>query len=72
MDLASLFGRRFWIWWSIALVGAALLLWFIPAVLSASQPAPVHTELVVLSPCAADMATGPNYGARQPVSYCQR
>ncbi len=71
MDLASLFGRRFWIWWSIVLVGAAFLLWFVPAVLRAGQPAPVHAELVVLSPCATDTAMGLNYGAREPVSYCR-
>lgn len=72
MHLATLIGRRFWIWSAIVAICAAFLLWFVPAVLRANQPAPVHTELVVLSPCAQDVAEGPNYGARQPISYCQR
>ncbi len=72
MHLATLFGRRFWIGLAMVASGAAVLLWFVPAVLRANQPAPVHTDLVVLGPCAEDVSMGPNYGARQPISYCQR
>ncbi|MFN8101355.1 MAG: hypothetical protein U0Q20_07115 [Mycobacterium sp.] len=72
MHLATLSGRRFRIWWAVLLTATAFLLWFIPAVLRAGQPAPAHAELVVLSPCAADTAMGPNYGSREPVSYCRR
>lgn len=65
-------GRRFWVWLSVFIAGIAFLLWFVPAVMRAHQSAPVHGDVVVLSPCAQDPVIVPAYGTRTPVSYCHQ
>jgi hypothetical protein len=71
MNLDNPSTRRFCAYALMVVAMVGLLCWFIPAVTNADQKAPVHTDAGFHSQCMEDPAPPPEYGNREPDSYCE-
>ena len=55
---------------SVAVGVIAVLVWFVPAVLTAQRSVPPHPEVILHTVCVSGTSGPPNYGSREPVSFC--
>ena len=66
------FDRRFWIWLAMSPAAAGFAVVRPRRVAGESAGPGAHRTGDTFGPCAEDVSMGPNCGARQPISYCQR